>query len=160
MHHHQRTPKQSKYSFETYGEYTAEGIRSSTPMKSRADDKYEISQHVHRNDKYFGQNPNRMNQVRRKSTGYLYENSDEDTENVNIHQARRKESSNSSKKKNKYAANNTETSESPMTWLYDKIIGGNTSPATESLTTKKRSNHRQQAQSYHRATSTKRTMRV
>jgi hypothetical protein len=95
-----------------------------------------------------------------KHSGDSYEVSDEDTENINIQQTRRKETTGSSKLRSKpLSTQSSEANESPMAWFYDKIIGGNTTSAAESLATNKHSNHNK-APSYQRNSSAKRTMRV
>jgi len=150
----------ASYNHGTGGGMLSPTDRTRTPGKSRVmydrqythSNQYELqhksryTENLHKHMKH--------NQRVEHTGGDSYEVSDEDTENMNIYQTRRKEATGSSKLRGKPEAN-----ESPMTWLYDKFIGGNTTSATESLATNRHSNQNK-ASSHHRKSSAKRTMRV
>lgn len=149
--------------YEPVEEYSSHVDRSRTPGKSRGDP-YPL-----RNDgRYspYGHNQIKYNRAM-KSNGHNYDYSDEDTENINVRQYRKKDLVMSSKPKGKQISTTQhEQNESPMTWLYDKLVGGgNTNPSStaESLVTKKRSNYKQSSSTHryhHNLSSPKRTMRV
>jgi hypothetical protein len=165
MRLHERNSS-SAYNYEAFGGHSSQ--RARTPGKSRMMyDRHQThsNQYVLQNDRRYSRS--RQSQMKTKPIQYLtnggvsYEVSDEDTENINFHQSGRVETKvplkHSSGKPR--SSNHSERNESPMTWLYDKIIGGNPSSTTESLTTSRHSNHKK-SPSYHRNNSTKRTMRV
>jgi len=53
-----------------------------------------------------------------------------------------------------------EATESPMTWLYDKFVGGKVLSAEETVSTRKKANTKTTSSSEYRRPSPKRTMRV
>lgn len=155
----QRNTKTS-YSYETHNGLSSQDGRARTPAKSRMvydrQPTYSNPYDDQTERRYLGTHqPHIQRNQRMKYGGDSYGHPDEDTENINIHQSRGNESTGSSKHRGKHlSSHNSEPNESPMTWLYDKLIGGNTTSTTESHSKYKKS------PSYHKNSSTKRTMRV
>jgi hypothetical protein len=90
-----------------------------------------------------------------------YDYHSQEPENVRpYHTERRPQRPASKEKMNRHPGDSGEGTESPMTWLYDKFVGGKVPSAEETVSTRKKANTKTILSPEYRRPSAKRTMRV